>query len=242
MRQNSEEWLIASDTHKRPWQAWQVGWQKPLYVQISLESFQGPDNLSEQPVPVLHHPQKEKISWCLEVASCVPVCVHCPLSSHWEPLKTTWLHPLNPVTSGVFWLIHTDHYKAASVKTDLRSQLMGNTRETKQKTARAFYTLEESKFGLQTTWQIALDYIDESRGLHHHETRKKILHWDSVLPAQTMHSWQNLTCCRSHETLPKSSPNLEMDGFNFLPIYINYSIPPNGYLESLLLHCMFASV
>lgn len=152
MRQNWEEWLTASDIHKRPWQAWQVGWQKPHNVQVSLESFQGPDNLSEQPVPVPHHPQNGKISWCLEVASCVPVCAHCPSSSHWEPLKTTWLHPLNPVTSDVFCLIHTDHYKAVSVKTDLRSQLMGSTRDMKQKTARAFYTLEENKFGLQTTW------------------------------------------------------------------------------------------
>lgn len=63
-------WCI-SVIHKRPWQAWQVGWQKLHDVQISSESFQGPDNLSEQSVPVLHHLQQEKcISLCSDIASC----------------------------------------------------------------------------------------------------------------------------------------------------------------------------
>lgn len=51
-----------------------------------------------------------------------------------------------------WFLIHTDHYKGVSVKTDLRSQFTGNTKDRRQKTARAFCTLEKSKFRLQTTW------------------------------------------------------------------------------------------
>ena len=51
-------------------------------------------NLLWQPVPVLHHPQREEVlAQCLDGTSCASVCAHCPLSCHWAPLKRAWPHP-----------------------------------------------------------------------------------------------------------------------------------------------------
>lgn len=53
------------------------------------------------PVPVLCYLHTEKFSWCSDGTSCVPVCTHCLLPSHWAPLRRAWPCLLCILPSGI---------------------------------------------------------------------------------------------------------------------------------------------
>jgi len=95
---------------------WRLSNPTPLVKQCHLQqavqdpmqsSFEYPQswrvNLSEKPVPVSDHPHHAKVSFlCLNDISCVSVCAHCLLSSHWTTLRKAWLHPLFTFLSAIY--------------------------------------------------------------------------------------------------------------------------------------------
>jgi len=70
-------------------------WAAQDHIQVTFEDLRGGDNLSRQPVPVVHHPHSTEVLPGVEGISCALVCSHFLLSWPWAPWKRAQLCPLS---------------------------------------------------------------------------------------------------------------------------------------------------
>lgn len=75
-----------------------------IHVQVAAEDLQG--GHSTVSLGNLHQcsitAQWRSASRCSDRTSHIPVCAHCLLTWHWEPMKRAWLHLLCMLPSGMY--------------------------------------------------------------------------------------------------------------------------------------------